>query len=467
MVFHPGGAKMKEHLQGKRGEEFLRLVQGVPREKIIGVSIDVHKYYHLVLIHDGYGRVLIPSFSVDIFQTGFAQLCQVIDETVVRADAELLLIGMEPTGHYFENLARHLLDRYPHVRLVNSYAVKQNRNQKMLRAQKDDEIDLAAIGDLLLRNESFPFQPLTEDYLRLQHWVRFRKAKVKSRTALRNQVIGHLDRIFPGLVRPNKKAQGDHPSLFGYFWGANVAQQLIRLCPNPRLLARMSVQELIDRYHARGWRMGPINARRIIAFAQQVLWPDPEVIEARLPLLEIDLALLDGLDAAIAQAEEEIAEYLSRTRGHHLADIKGLSSVQAAGYVAGMGNPELYRNAGQVFKRSGLVSGRNDSGIRQRQGAGRRVTKVGDPHLRDALVQLTRSVALWQPYFGDYKAKLKKRGKHAGVATVATARKVNGVLFALMRDQSDFHPTDAHGNLIPPRNSTQRETATDMDSSKT
>ena len=42
--------KEQQHLQGKRGQEFLRLIQGVPRDKIIGVSIDVHKYYHLVLI---------------------------------------------------------------------------------------------------------------------------------------------------------------------------------------------------------------------------------------------------------------------------------------------------------------------------------------------------------------------------------------------------------------------------------
>ena len=458
--------KDRRHLQGKRGQEFLRMIQDVPRERIIGVSIDVHKYYHLVLIHDGYGRILMPSFSVDIFQIGFAQLCEAIDQVVVQADAKVLLIGMEPTGHYFENLARHLLDRYPHVRLVNSYAVKHNRSQKMLRAQKDDEIDLAAIGDLLLRNESFPFQPLTGDYLRLQHWVRFRKAKVKSRTALRNQVIGHLDRIFPGLVRPKKEAQGDHPPLFDSFWDADMAQQLIRLCPDPRVLTQMSVRELIDRFHARGWRMGPVNARRIIDFAQKILWPNAEVIDARIPLLKIDLALLDALHAAISQAEEQIEDHLSRTRGHLLTRIKGLGPVHVAGYVAGLGNPELYQHAGQVFKRSGLVSGRNDSGIRQRQGAGQPITKVGDRYLRDALVQLTHSLVLWQPYFGDYKAQLKKRGKPSGVATVATARKVNGVLFALMRDQSEFRPTDTQGNLIPPQHTTRKETATDMDSSK-
>jgi hypothetical protein len=39
------------------------------------------------------------------------------------------------------------------------------------------------------------------------------------------------------------------------------------------------------------------------------------------------------------------------------------------------------------------------------------------------------------------------------VALVATARKVNGVLFALMRDQSQFQPVDAHGRPVPPQGS--------------
>jgi transposase len=141
---------------------------------------------------------------------------------------------MEPTGHYFENLARHLGKRYPHLRLVNSYAVKENRNQSMLRTEKTDDIDLGAIGELTLRNKCFPYQPLSEDHLHLQHWVRFREAKVKARTALRNQIIGHLDRIFPGLVRPRHRPElGGPPKLFARFWECETAQRLIQLCPDP------------------------------------------------------------------------------------------------------------------------------------------------------------------------------------------------------------------------------------------
>lgn len=442
----------KKHVQGPRGEAFVKLIRDVPRDRIASVSIDVHKYYHQVMIHNDLGEILVPSFRVDIFQSGYEHLCQVIDRTVAAHDVQVLFVGMEPTGHYFENLARHLNQRYPHLRLVNSYAVKENRKQSMLGAEKTDEIDMAAIGDLVLQNKCFPYQPLRGDHLQLQYWSRHREARVKMRTALRNQIIGHLDRMFPGLVRPQQQAEHGGPDkLFADFWDCETAQHLIRLCPNPQVLAAMAPEELIRRFHQRHWRMGPVMARRIIAFAQQVLAPDEEVIAARQPLLEADLLLLEALDRAIAQADEQIAACLAQTQGQVLTQIKGVGPIRAAAYVAGIGNPAHYEHAGQTFRRSGLVSGRDDSGVRQKQGAGQRVTKVGDPHLRRALVEITRGLCQWQPYFGQYRQRLEARGKHPGVATVATARKVNGVLFALMRDQSTFQPRDRQGRPIPPR----------------
>ena len=50
-------------------------------------------------------------------------------------------VGMELPGHY-ENLARQLKRRYPHLRLVNSYSVKESRKQSMLRTEKTDEYAL-------------------------------------------------------------------------------------------------------------------------------------------------------------------------------------------------------------------------------------------------------------------------------------------------------------------------------------
>jgi transposase len=377
-----------------------------------------------------------PTFEIDIFRSGFEHLCQVIDETAACIGAEVVLIGMEPTGHYFENIARHLHARYEHVYLINSLAVKENRAQKMMHYQKTDEEDAAAIGDLLCRGEGTPYRPNKGIYLEMQHIDRVRVAKLKMRSALKNQIIGHLDRIFPGLIITHKEAQKRRRPLFiTNFWSCQMAQDLVRVCPDPRQLSQMSPQELLDAFHAQGYRMGPHWATRIIAFAQQTLHPDPEIIAVRSQLLHRDLALLPHIEGGIAELEDRLLTLLAQTPGHIWARLKGVSSIQAASFMAAMGNPSHYDYAAQVFRRSGLVSGRNDSGTRQKKGKGKRVTKVGDVYLRRALNNLVETFSLHQPTLSDYRHRLKGVKPHPGVARVATIRKATGILFAIQRDQ--------------------------------
>ena len=164
----------------------------------------------------------------------------------------------------------------------------------MMLYEKNDEIDVAAIGDLLKRGEGSPFNPPEGVYLQLQHLARVRTSKVKMRTMLRNQIIGHLDRIFPGLVIIGKEAKKRCKPMFATdFWECQTMQHLIRVCSNPHQLTAMSTQVLIDAFHAHGHAMGPVRATKIITYAQKVLLPDPELVAVRCQLLPHDLALLE------------------------------------------------------------------------------------------------------------------------------------------------------------------------------
>ena len=427
--------KRQTHLRGKRGQAFADKIRGVPLERILCVSLDVHKYFHVVIIHNALGEIVTATFEIDIFRSGFEQLCQAIDEATTRTKAQVVLIGMEPSGHYFENLARHLNKQSRAVTLINSYAVKRNRDQQLMHREKSDEIDTAAIGDLLRRGEGTPFRPVKGVYLQLQHLDRVRFGKVKIRTALKNQVIGHLDRIFPGLVIIADQAKERYTPLFATnFWSCKTLQHLIRVCPDPHRLVAMSPQDLVDAFHDQDCAMGRITAAKIIAYAKKVLLPDPEVVAIRCELLSHDLALLDEVQGHIAELEARARALLVQTPYHIWTKLKGISEVQVAALAAAIGDPTHYDYAAQVFRRSGLVSGRDDSGIRQRQGKGKRIVKVGDVHLRRALMNALYTLLLHQPVLRQYYHKLAK-SKPAGVARVATARRATGILWATMRDQ--------------------------------
>jgi len=427
--------KKRTHLRGKRGQAFAGKIRGIPMEQILCVSLDIHKYFHVVMLHNALGEIVTPTFEIDIFQSGFELLCRAIDEAIVQTNARVVLIGMEPTSHYFENLARHLLKRPRPVTLINSYAVKQNRDQQMMHHEKDDEIDTSAIGDLLRRGEGTPFKPATGVYLELQHLDRVRLSKVKMRTMLQNQIIGHMDRIFPGLVVVGKEAKKRCPPIFSTgFWECKTLQHLIRVYPDPRALAAMSPQDLVNAFRAQQYRLNRIRAAKIIAYTKKVLLPDAELVDIRSELLQHDLALLEEVKCHIVQMEDRMRTLLAETPYQIWVKLKGLSDVQVARLAASIGDPANYDYAAQVFRRSGLVPGRNDSGTRQRKGKGKGVVKVGDVYLRRALMNASMTLILHQPVLHEYYDRLKA-SKPAGVARVATARRAIGILWAILRDQ--------------------------------
>jgi transposase len=400
--------KNKTHIRGERGQAFADKIRGLNLEQILCVSLDISKYFQVVMIHNALGEIVTPTFEIDIFKTGFEQLCQAIDEAIDHRQAKLVLVGLEPTGHYFENLARHLRQRPQPVTLINSYAVSQNRKQQMMRREKDDPIDVAAIGDLLRRGEGTAYHPLQGIYLELQQLDRVRQGKVKMRTMLKNQIIGHLDRIFPGLVIIGTAAKERYTPMFATdFWECKTMQHLIRVCPDPRQVVAMSTTDLIAAFHAHNFKMGPKTAAKIITYAQKVLLPDPEVIAIRSELLHHDLILLDAVEKRVAVMEERLVDLVSQTPYQIWAKLKGLSDLQVARLAASIGDPEHYTHAKQVFRRSGLVSGRNDSGVHQNKGKGNKVLKTGDVHLRRALLDAVYSLILHQPVLFSYYAKLK------------------------------------------------------------
>ena len=428
--------KRSTHLRGERGQAFADLIRRVPSEQLLCVSLDISKYFHVAMIHNGLGEIVTSTFEIDIYQSGFDQLCQAIEQAKSRTQAQVVLIGMEPTSHYFENLARHLLQRYPLVKLVNSFAVKQNREQQLMRREKTDQIDVAAIGDLLRRGEGTLYKPATGLYLQLQQIDRVRLGKLKIECMLKNQIIGHLDRIFPGLVLLGEATKERYTPLFNTdFWLCQTLQDLIRVCPNPHDLVRMSSQQLVQAFHVRKRRLGPVTAARIIAQAHQTLLPDPELATIRCELLQHDLALLETVQTHINTLEQRLASLVAQTPYQVWMKLKGLSVVQVASLAAAIGDPANYTDAAQIFRRSGLVSGRNDSGRHQRKGQGNRVLKTGDVYLRRALMSAIATLILHQPVLRRYDLKLQAT-KPAGVARVATARKANSILWAVLRDQS-------------------------------
>lgn len=156
------------------------------------------------------------------------------------------------------------------------------------------------------------------------------------------------------------------------------------------------------------------------------------------------LKVIDSLNEQIAAADEELKQMAEDDPiCARLMSVPGVGPVTSVRFVAAIDDITRFPSAHAVQSFLGLTPGENSSSERkQRTG----ITKAGPGAVRKALVQAAWNVRRTQPLhpISQWAMKIEqRRGKF--IATVAAARKIAGILFAIWRDGSLYDPTrDRH-----------------------
>jgi transposase len=165
-----------------------------------------------------------------------------------------------------------------------------------------------------------------------------------------------------------------------------------------------------------------------------------EVTETLKPLV----ALLAKLNQQIKKTEQRIALGNKKDkRCMRLQTAPGVGPITAAAFVSTIDDASRFKNAHQAEAYIGLVPSERSSGEKQNRGG---ITKAGPPRLRWLLVQaawgVVRSKSEESAPLRNWTMNIvKRRGYKVGV--VALARKLCGILFAMMRDEKEFEWTKA------------------------
>ena len=69
--------------------------------KTIIVGIDIAKEYHYARITDSRGIELRKSIKVNNSMSGFENLLEIVEKVKQKYEAEKVVIGFEPSGHYW------------------------------------------------------------------------------------------------------------------------------------------------------------------------------------------------------------------------------------------------------------------------------------------------------------------------------------------------------------------------------
>lgn len=174
-------------------------------------------------------------------------------------------------------------------------------------------------------------------------------------------------------------------------------------------------------------------------FSQRVLTAAVTMPDGIPDYIERLLTVVQTLNQQIVIADKELEKLAEQDPiCQRLMSIPGVGPVTSMRFAAAIDDVARFPNAHAVQAFLGLTPGENSSSTRQQRTG---ITKAGPAPVRRTLMQAawnirrlrpTDPISLWAMEIE------KRRGKF--VATVAVARKLAGILFALWRDGSHYEP---------------------------
>lgn len=164
------------------------------------------------------------------------------------------------------------------------------------------------------------------------------------------------------------------------------------------------------------------------------------------------LAVLKAVNEQIAVCDEAIEITAAQDEIVQILEtVPGVGTLTAATFRAAVDQSERFHGAHQVEAYLGLVPSELSSGEKQRKG---HITKTGNSRTRWMLVQAAHSLLNSRSpetlALREWAKRIEaKRGRR--VAIVALARKLAGILFAMMRDRRPFEPRLTSPHPAPQR----------------
>jgi transposase len=431
----------RQHIQKVKGRRFTDEIRNLDLEKVLVAPIDGGKNSHKALVANYFGDILHDPFEFTNSATGVKMLHTILKSISSSIKAEKVIIGLESTGHYYENLYRSLIDLGYDVAMINPMSVYCQRSGQ-LNWCKTDEIDLCAIEQVLIDNQATESRLPEGLYYNLKQLTRLRQDEVRKRARLKIQTRVLCDHIFPGL---------QNSIIFSDFWGKSTIL-LLENYPTPSSIIRLGAKRLARFFKKHNTKLGLRTAERLANLAKNSLGANRVDLEAHLINLRFKVADLKTSNEKIRKLHIELARYLVQTPGILLLSIKKINVPSAAEYLAEVGPLGQAGSAKKIIARAGLNPSRFQTSEYER--SDNPITKHGSNPLRNICLIISQnligvdphSLRPHNPYFREFFDRLVEEGKDKRLAKVACANKFVRVSWAMMQGRELFSPPTRRKN---------------------
>ena len=386
---------------------------------MIYVGIDIAKLNHFASAISSDGEILIEPFKFTNDYDGFYLLLSKLDPL----DPDSIIIGLESTAHYGDNLVRFLITRNYKVCVLNPIKTSTMRKNNV-RKTKTDKVDTFVIAKTLMMQDSLRFSSLEDlDYIELKELGRFRQKTIKQRTRLKIQLTSYVDRVFPELQ---------------YFFKSGLHQKavyaLLKEAPMPKDIASMHMTHLSNLLvkNSRG-HFTKEMARELRVLAQKSVGLNDSSLSIQITQT---IAQIELLDSQLFETELEMANLVTCLHSV-IMTIPGIGFVNGRMILGEVGDIHRFPTPNKLLAFAGLDPTVYQSGNFQAKRT--RMSKRGSKVLRYALMNAAHNVVKNNATFKAYYDAKRAEGRSHYNALGHCAGKLVRVIWKMLTDNVEFN----------------------------
>ena len=351
------------------------------------------------------------------------------------------VFGMEPTGHYWLNLATRLEIIGFTVVTVNQNHMKNIAEVVDGSQQKSDDKDPEGIGILVALGDWSPYYRPEGVYAEIRKAYRLLEKCTEDTTRYTNELHGYLDKHLPG-----------YESCFGKDKGITSALCLavLKKAALPEDILDLGADGIMKIWKESGLHGMKCRAEKIISAVR--CGQEYAVIDgAESARLELT-CIIRKLELAIEM--EDSAEKLVRKTvvlipgAQRLLGIKGVSYRTVAGFFAIVGDmKKRFTNAKQLVKLAGLNIVIHSSGSHKGEA---HISRRGCPELRTALYRVLTALLENTPAFKPIREHYMTRADNPLKpikANIAMCNKLLRIFYAMVTHDEDFDGEKMLGDI--------------------
>lgn len=385
---------------------------------MIYVGIDIAKLNHFASAISSDGEILIEPFKFTNDNDGFLKLLSKLNSL----EQNSLIIGLESTAHYGNNLVEFLVSRHYRVCVINPLQTSAMRKNN-IRKTKTDKLDTYIIAKTLMMQPHRFYTPYHIDLMHLKNLGRFRQKLVKQRTKAKIQLTSYVDQAFPELQYFFKS--GIHN---------NTCYTLLKEAPCAKTVASMHLTHLTSLIKkASQGRFKKDTVVNLRVLAQKSVGSSDRSISIQITQTIEQIRLLDS---QVNNVESEM-KYILHPLNSVIMTIPGISYVNGGMILGEIGDINRFSHPCKLLAFAGLDPAVYQSGHFKANNT--RMSKRGSKCLRFALINAAHNAVKNTKTFKSYYDKKMSEGRTHYNALGHCAGKLVRIIYKMLTDNVPFN----------------------------